>query len=51
MHHQVNSITVRGRGLLHDFVRVQDEDAGKRCVVDGFPNKGVMRYNLFAFTH
>eukprot|EP00039_Didymoeca_costata_P016598 m.300003 g.300003 ORF g.300003 m.300003 type:complete len:730 (+) comp16418_c1_seq1:293-2482(+) len=41
---RVNSITVRGRGLLHDFVRVQDEDAGKRCVVDGFPNKGVMRF-------
>eukprot|EP00729_Bicosta_minor_P015921 gene15921-6816_t len=29
---------------LHDFVPVAPEDAGKRCVVDGFPSTAAMRF-------
>mmetsp|Transcript_10241 Transcript_10241/g.30835 ORF Transcript_10241/g.30835 Transcript_10241/m.30835 type:complete len:774 (-) Transcript_10241:75-2396(-) len=41
---RVNTVTVKGLGLMHNYVPVTDDDAGKRCVVDGFPATNTMRF-------
>lgn len=41
---RIHSFTVKGLGLLHNYVPVTEDDTGKRCVVDGFPENGTMRF-------
>ena len=40
---RINSFTVKGLGLVHNYVPVVEDDSGKRCVVDGFPENSTMR--------
>lgn len=37
-------------GLVHNYVPVVEEDSGKRCVVDGFPESNTMRF-MGPYTH
>lgn len=41
---RINSFTVKGLGLVHNYVPVIEDDSGKRCVVDGFPENSTMRF-------
>eukprot|EP00040_Diaphanoeca_grandis_P035833 m.226242 g.226242 ORF g.226242 m.226242 type:complete len:118 (-) comp33487_c0_seq7:2074-2427(-) len=49
---RVGSVTVKGLGLVHNYVPVREEDAGKRCMVDGFPETSTLRFvGLYAASH